>query len=244
MDEKRMDGMETDLLMFDDSDGFALPGADQEGIVVGQLLLIGRCRWRRGVRLLGVVAVVGRRHDVGRQGRRVESCLHLLHCAIAVVVSVARLHHRLLLFSNSLDESKNQTNKLSQTKQPNSCQHTPELFFSIFVQFRTVTRSNDSTSTRIIIKRHVPIKHSPNFTKSKIVHFATYLKSNQNSKIPPKQKIFRQSTETGTLFFNRKEKKMMKSIFFGWVGVRQQTNEMRGRRNEKCDRSAKRLALD
>jgi hypothetical protein len=110
MDEKRMDGMETDLLMFDDSDGFALPGADQEGIVVGQLLLIGRCRWRRGVRLLGVVAVVGRRHDVGRQGRRVESCLHLLHCAIAVVVSVARLHHRLLLFSNSLDESKNQTN--------------------------------------------------------------------------------------------------------------------------------------
>jgi hypothetical protein len=58
------------------------------------------------------------------------------------------------------------------------------------------------------------------------------------------KKIFRQSTETGTLFFNRKEKKMMKSIFFGWVDVRQQTNEMRGRRNEKCDRSAKRLALD
>jgi hypothetical protein len=245
MDEKRMDGMETDLLMFDDSDGFALPGADQEGIVVGQLLLIGRCRWRRGVRLLGVVAVVGRRHDVGRQGRRVESCLHLLHCAIAVVVSVARLHHRLLLFSQlsrRIKKSDQQTLSNQTAKQLPA--HAGIVFFSIFVQFRTVTRSNDSTSTRIIIKRHVPIKHSPNFTKSKIVHFATYLKSNQNSKIPPKQKIFRQSTETGTLFFNRKEKKMMKSIFFGWVGVRQQTNEMRGRRNEKCDRSAKRLALD
>lgn len=126
--------METDLLMFDDSDGFALPGADQKGIVVGQLLLIGRCRWRRGVRL-GVVLAVGR-HDVGRQGRRVESCLHLLHCAIAVVVSVARLHHRLLLFSTLSTNQKNQPPNNSllslSTKQPNSCQHTPELFFLLF----------------------------------------------------------------------------------------------------------------
>jgi hypothetical protein len=221
-----MGWMETDLLMFDDSDGFALPGADQEGIVVGQLLLIGRCRWRRGVRL-GVVAVVGRRHDVGRQGRRVESCLHLLHCAIAVVVSVARLHHRLLLFSNSLDESKNQTNpettlfSLSlSTKQPNSCQHTPELFFYFrpiphchkIKRFNIHSNNNKTSRSKTFIEIH----------QIKIVHFATF-------EIQPK---FKKTAKTKKSldnrrklehFFNRKEK-MMKSIFFGWVGVRQ-TNE-------------------
>lgn len=205
-----MGWMETDLLMFDDSDGFALPGADQEGIVVGQLLLIGRCRWRRGVRLLGVVAVVGRRHDVGRQGRRVESCLHLLHCAIAVVVSVARLHHRLLLFFQLSRRIKNQTNPettlFSSLSQPNSqtAASTRRNCFSIFVQFRTVTRSNDPTSTRII--RHVPIKHTPKFTKSKLFTLPL-LKSNQNSKIPPKPKnLWPIDGNWPTLFSTEKKK--------------------------------------
>jgi hypothetical protein len=188
MDEKRMDGMETDLLMFDDSDGFALPGADQEGIVVGQLLLIGRCRWRRGVRLLGVVAVVGRRHDVGRQGRRVESCLHLLHCAIAVVVSVARLHHRLLLFSQ-LSRRIKKSNQ--QTLSNQTAKQLPAHAGIVFFYFRPIPHCHKIKRFNIHSNNNKTSRSNQTFTEFhqiKIVHFATYLKSNQNSKIPPKQK--------------------------------------------------------
>lgn len=210
--------------MFDDSDGFALPGADQEGIVVGQLLLIGRCRWRRGVRLLGVVAVVGRRHDVGRQGRRVESCLHLLHCAIAVVVSVARLHHRLLLFFQLSRRIKNQTNPetilFSSLSQPNS-QTAASTRRNCFFYFRPIPHCHKIKRSNI----HSNNTSRPNQTYTeihqiKIVHFATFEIQPKFKNTAKTKKSLANRRKLANTFFNRKEK-MMKSIFFRWVGVRQ-----------------------
>jgi hypothetical protein len=122
---------------------------------------------------------------------------------------------------------KNQTNPETtlfflSTKQPNSCQHTPELFF----YFRPIPHCHKIK--RFNIHSNNTIRPNKTFTEIhqiKMFHFATYLKSNQNSKKPPKPKIFGQSTETGTLF-QQKRKKMMKSIFFR-VG-RCQTNERIG----------------
>jgi hypothetical protein len=115
-------------------------------------------------------------------------------------VSVARLHHRLLLFSNSLDESKikptpKQLSSLLflSTKQPNSCQHTPELFFYFrpiphchkIKRFNIHSNNNKTSRSKTFIEIH----------QIKIVHFATF-------EIQPK---FKKTAKTKKSLDNRRK---------------------------------------